>query len=234
MMLAMAPITPSLLDSVLVDRLLAPRHGAFALSGEAPHLSEHAGDGTYALTVAAPGVATSDLTVSVENDVVKIDGETVTVTHTHVVHWQTRLPRDADTEQATVSHADGLITVSIPKKLAAEPTKIVVKAFEDDVTTTGGDSDAVEPKHYQITLTAPGISASDLNIVAEESVLRVVGESARTGARLERSFRLPRDADAASTSAAHLDGILTMSIPKKPMEDKAKTLVVNAEGTTSR
>lgn len=53
-------------------------------------------------------------------------------------------------------------------------------------------------------------------------MLKVSGETKRTGSRLaKRSFRLPRDADVANARAMHVDGILTVTIPKKPAAEVA-------------
>jgi len=47
-----------------------------------------------------------------------------------------------------------------------------------------------------------------------------------------KSLRLPRDADCSGATASHVDGLLTVIIPKKPPAE-AKKLIVNehAAGT---
>jgi len=225
-MLAMSPFAPSLLDAMMVEHLRAkPR---VALSGNVPRLSEQ-DENTYALTILAPGVASSDLTVGVEDGVIKVDGETAKSGLMHIVHWKTRLPSDAAADQATVTCRDGVVEISIPKKVAAEPTVIAVKRTFEEVAATADDQDEnakSEPKQYTLTITAPGLSASDLELVATDGVLKVTGKSQRTGAHLAKSFRLPRDADATSASATHVDGILTIAIPKAPEYLAAKKMLI--------
>ena len=50
--------------------------------------------------------------------------------------------------------------------------------------------------------------------VDDANVLRVTGDTQRTGASVSRSYRLPRDADVGNVQASYIDGILTFSIPK--------------------
>lgn len=232
MMLAMNPFAPTMLDAMMADVLdVAP---VFSSRNAPPRISVNE-DGAYALIIEAPGVATADLKVRVENGALKIDGETRSRAHTHVVHWTTSLPKDADVEQATVSHIDGIVKVTLPKLMPAEP--IVIAVSGDAEETPSDESDATPPA-YTLTLAAAGVKATDLEVVAkpDDGVLSVRGKTARTGARLSKSFRLPADADATRASATHVDGLLTLVVPKKPattleLEAQAikepKTLVIN-------
>jgi len=201
---------------------------AAALSTDAPRLRELE-DGSYALTISAPGVSANDLKVSIEDGVLKVDGESNMASKIYVTHWTTRLPNDVDVDKASVTSTDGIITVAFPKKAPAEPTVIEVNASMDeaDVATTG-DEDA--PKAYTLSISAPGIASSELLVVADNESIKVRGQSARTGHRVARSLRLPRDADAAGATASHIDGLLTLSIPlKSAAASAARTLVVNEE-----
>merc|ERR1719465_335685 len=49
----------------------------------------------------------------------------------------------------------------------------------------------------------------------------------RTGAHLKRKFRMPRDADTPGASACSVDGILTISVPKRP-KAAPRVLTINA------
>merc|ERR1712146_39757 len=83
---------------------------------------------------------------------------------------------------------------------------------------------------YKLTVVAAGVAASDLTWAAEDGTLKICGETKRTGARFAgRSFRLPEDADATKARASHVDGILTVTVPKKPVTTaEAKHITVNA------
>lgn len=220
-MLFATPFVPSLLDSALLRTLHTPLQSA--LSTEAPAL-ESQGD-SYLLTLSAPGVAASDLKISIDEGVLKIVGETKTHSHTHFTNWSTRLPQDADTDQATATSADGIVTVSFPKK----PVEVKGEAKATAVTVHDSvQGEADDTAKYTLSIAAPGISATELAVAVENSVLKVTGRSTRSGAWLAKSFHLPRDADAAHTSASHVDGLLTITIPTKPKAEP-RMLVVNEE-----
>merc|ERR1719321_349659 len=115
MMLAMHPFAPAahMLDAMALDVLRSPVAAAF--STDAPRLRDLE-DGSYALTISAPGVSANDLKVSIEDGVLEVDGESKTTSHTHVTHWTMRLPKDVDVDKASVTSADGIITVALLKK----------------------------------------------------------------------------------------------------------------------
>merc|ERR1719152_567360 len=206
MMLAMHPVMTTPIDDMLLRNML-----------RAPMLATR----TYVLDVPCPGVRTDDLAVTVDGgDTIHIHGETKATAHTHVVHWTTKLPDDADADQATAAHADGILTITMPRKAAAEPSRIEVSA---EAPSPPSD-DALE--NYTLTLSLPGIAASDLELVAEDGLLRVSGESKRTGARVDKRFHLRRDADVASAHASHVDGLLSVCVPKKSPAE-AKSLAIN-------
>merc|ERR1719231_425425 len=98
----------------------------------------------------------------------------------------------------------------------------------DAETEDETDESDVETPRYELTLPAPGVSACDLLVVADDQVLKVSGETRRTGASVLKSARMPRDADPTGATATHVDGVLTVSIPKKPVAEP-RTLIVNAD-----
>jgi len=209
-------------DMLLNDLLRAPMR---ASRNDKPLLVANEDKRTFTLTMNAPGVRAEDLSVSVQGDKMTIHGESKAATHTHVVDWKASLPDDADAQQSRVSHVDGVITITIPRKEAAEPMRIEVST-ESIAHEQKSDTAASQPDNYTLTLSAPGISASDLELVAQDGMLRVSGASTRTGARVDERFRLPRDADIMAACASHIDGLLTMCVPKKPAAE-AKMLAIN-------
>lgn len=71
------------------------------------------------------------------------------------------------------------------------------------------------PRPYTLSLSAAGVKPSDLQLTIDDLRLAVRGETKATGARVREHFRLPRDADAEKARAASVDGLLTVTIPKK-------------------
>lgn len=217
----MSPLVPMFdaMDALAAETLLAPR-SACRLECNSPQARE-AGD-TYEVCVRAPGVAPSDVTIEAANGRLRVYGKTKTAAHTHFVDYTIALPDDADTHEASASGADGLITLCMPKKEAEPATHIEVSTAEGMRTEA---TEADTPPRYTLTIVAAGMAPSDLCLSVEKGVLKVSGSTQRTGAKLDRSYRLPKDADASSAHASCVDGILTITIPKKPAAEATRIAV---------
>jgi len=215
-----APHHPLLVDAMLSEMVRCPSFTAPTASSGSPRLTEHETD--YVLTLAAPGVKPSDVKVSGSSEgELKVSGESSVSGR---FAWSIRLPRDAHLEVATANHVDGLLTVTIPKK-QPEVTRIEFREAEEETTSKEKDG---KPRAYSLTFNAAGLAQADLELTVEDGVLKVRGETARTGARIGKQLRLPENADAASAHATHIDGILTVTIPKKvPPATPALNIKVN-------
>ena len=87
-----------------------------------------------------------------------------------------------------------------------------------------------ETERFVVTADLPGVEGKDIEITADKGVLTVRGErrsdkkTAGEGyERLERAsgsfvrrFTLPESADAEAIKATHVNGVLELSIPKRP------------------
>ncbi|WP_135449252.1 Hsp20/alpha crystallin family protein [Tabrizicola caldifontis] len=96
---------------------------------------------------------------------------------------------------------------------------------------------------YRIAMELPGVGEDDVQVTVEDGVLQVKGEkksereekgdtwyfSERQFGSFSRSFRLPSDADSAGVKAEMKDGVLTVTVPKKP-EKKAAARVPITKG----
>jgi HSP20 family protein len=88
---------------------------------------------------------------------------------------------------------------------------------------------------YRIAIELPGVGEDDINVTVEDGVLQIHGEkknqreeqgdtwyfSERQFGSFSRSFRLPSDADAAGVRAEVKNGVLTVTVPKKPEKASA-------------
>lgn len=288
-----APSPFAMLDAAVLDAVASP---LIRFDVAQPSLRET--DAGYALEARAPGVAPSDISIEVTERVMSIKGETRTAAHTHFVNFSITLPDDADADAAVATSADGVLTVTLPKKakeeariaVSTEPAaeeaaapiegyyKVafgprvliraspaidgeIVGAVHKGAVVAGtplvklaGDLNWIElvdgsgymmishekhgvlleptaPRPYTLSLVTAGLAPADIAISAAPNQLTATGETARTGAKLHRTFRLPRDADAAAARATCVDGILTIVVPKKPVTASKlapKTVVVNA------
>merc|ERR1719408_4756 len=199
---------------MVMDSLMADAFGAFAMAPAArtrnvhPRLDEKDDGTAYALTLSAPGVKPHDLKVSVTDDVLEVVGETKTRSATHSLRWSTHVPRDADTDAITCAVQDGIVSLTLPKKAEAAPLKITVTS---DAAQEASDGDDDDDTTYTLTYAVPGLAAADIDLSAADGVLQLKGETKRTGARVAKRVRLPRDADVAGMSACHVDGLLTLT-----------------------
>jgi HSP20 family protein len=92
---------------------------------------------------------------------------------------------------------------------------------------------------YVVKAEVPGVKKGDLTLEVREGVLTLRGEKKEEreegkdkGRRLERvfgafsrSFSLPQDANADRIEASFADGVLTISIPKRPESKPAQVAI---------
>jgi len=82
-----------------------------------------------------------------------------------------------------------------------------------------GEEDKEEeatPRPYTLSLNAAGVRAADIHLTIDGNLLSVSGSTGTTGSRVpKQAYKLPRDADAEKAHATSIDGILTVTIPKK-------------------
>jgi HSP20 family protein len=96
-----------------------------------------------------------------------------------------------------------------------------------------------EADRFVVAADVPGVTAADIEITTDKGVLTVRGErrtEKQTAAdgyeRVERAsgsflrrFTLPESADAEAIKATHVNGVLELSIPKRPQEQPRKITV---------
>ncbi len=96
-----------------------------------------------------------------------------------------------------------------------------------------------EADRFVVVADLPGVETKDINVTAEKGMLTVRGErrsekksSADGYERVERAtgtflrrFTLPETADAEAIKAAHVNGVLEISIPKRPQEQPRRVTV---------
>jgi len=231
-------LTPHPFDDLLHDAIMADARrsmlhhrgwaGLARLDRELPTLKD---DGAaYVLTLAAPGISPPDLSIEATDGRMHIKGATdksmQLIAGKQEIDLTVALPEDADADAASASAADGLLTVKLPKKAQQEPKSITVKTIAPSAEAEAEIDEATRP--YKLTLVTAGLAPADLSVTAEApNVLTAKGKTKRTGAELDRVFKLPRNANAFEASASCVDGILELAVPKMP-KAAPKALVVNA------
>jgi HSP20 family protein len=96
-----------------------------------------------------------------------------------------------------------------------------------------------EAERFVVVADLPGVEAKDISVTAEKGVLTVRGErrsekksTADGYERVERAtgtflrrFTLPESAEAEAIKATHVNGVLEISIPKRPQEQPRRISV---------
>jgi HSP20 family protein len=96
-----------------------------------------------------------------------------------------------------------------------------------------------EAERFIVAADLPGVEGKDIEVTAEKGVLAIRGErrsESKTSAdgfeRVERAtgaflrrFTLPESADAEAIKARHVNGVLEVTIPKRPQEQPRRISV---------
>jgi HSP20 family protein len=96
-----------------------------------------------------------------------------------------------------------------------------------------------EAERFVVTADVPGVEPKDIEITADKGVLTVRGKRStekqatsdgyeraeRASGTFLRRFTLPESADAEAIKATHVNGVLELSIPKRPQEQPRRIAV---------
>jgi HSP20 family protein len=127
-----------------VDRALRDVFGAStspATAGAfAPALDVEENEDSFVLHVELPGVSADDVEVSLEENVLTIEGQRDFYSDREAegfrrverafgrFHRAIRLPDRVDAQRVTATHRDGVLTIEVPKAEEAKPRRITVTA----------------------------------------------------------------------------------------------------------
>jgi HSP20 family protein len=96
-----------------------------------------------------------------------------------------------------------------------------------------------EAERFLVVADVPGVEGKDIEITAEKGVLTIKGQRTsekkstedgyerveRASGTFLRRFTLPETADAEAIKATHVNGVLEVSIPKRPQEQPRRISV---------
>jgi len=111
-----------------------------------------------------------------------------------------------------------------------EPIKQVGRQIMELISPSAEASEVADA--YEISVELPGVKTDDIEVSVADGILTVRGEkrsereekgrsyyfSERSFGTFQRAFRLPSDADADAITADSEHGVLTIRIPRQPVE----------------
>ena len=97
--------------------------------------------------------------------------------------------------------------------LDAHPRRVRARGFKNP---TSIESFKEHEESYSMTITAPGVAATDISIESHDGLLVVKGETTtdNTHASFAKAISLPPRCNLEAASATHVDGVLTITLPK--------------------
>ena len=138
------------------------------------------------------------------------------------------------------------VTLYRPRRMSLfnDFDRMVNSYFTDSVVKTGGQPAVdirAEKDSYLLEADIPGLSEKDIEIQVKENLLTLSSKveenreekishilRERKPLHFKRSFVLPRDVDREKIEARYSNGVLSLSLPKKP-EAKPKTIDVRIQ-----
>jgi len=165
----------------------------------------------FMLTMDLPGIKPEDVTVSLNHSDVKVVA-TRKQNAKVVKQYQREFTIDKkaiNSGEITSALEDGVLTITFPKKPAAEPIELELLTMDPPAS----DNDDT----FRFDLELPGVKKADLKVSLKDDTLsihahRKVGSSSSV---LKRRFTVPDEIEIEKVSAYLMDGILTVLAPKK-------------------
>jgi HSP20 family molecular chaperone IbpA len=193
--------------------------------------------GAFHYTLDVPGVKPSDLQVTIEQNVLTIQGETKKHRKFHKIMTISNTD-ETDLSQLTAQLADGVLTLTAPIKAKPAPVKVPVTSNDTIEQEEERDEQQSNVKNdgaqmmMRRAIEIPGVPSSDVHVTLEEgTTLHVRGM--RRGKIFDTTFRM--DTDQINTSALTADlshGILTVQAPMLP-KPEPQIVPIETNATTT-
>jgi len=184
----------------------------------------------YCLSLDLPGVKSLDVKLQFNDGVLSIEAERKSGNKVVAKYVQAFVMDDQliDDSKIQANLSDGVLSVTIPKKLEAKPIEIPVVAEHPPEAKEGDDDD---DDHFQFSLDLPGVAKDDLKLAFHNGkiVLHAERKRGRFVGTIEKQFSVDaKKVDKESFQAYLLDGILTITADRKEAT-KPKTVVVSGK-----
>jgi HSP20 family protein len=181
-------------------------------------------DSQFTLTMDLPGVKSDMLTVQVADGLLTVSADRPTANGSVVAYRQSYAVDEntVDVGEVKASLADGVLTLTLPKKEEAKPIEVPVMERAAAPGTTAED--------LRITFDVPGFNAADIKVVVHNGMLTIKGEHKKGNSisRIQRTIMLDRHSSDLAQSKAYLaHGVMTFTAPHTE-QGVTKTVQLNA------
>ena len=166
----------------------------------------------YILSIDIPGVKAEDISIHVKDGAVKFSAERKSRSGEVMAQYRQTFALDEhsiELGQVTAHFSEGVLSLSIPKKLNEGPITVFVQ-----------DAEAPDEseKEMRLHLDIPGVKVNDTKISFERSTLTVKAQRSqgRFKSTTHRQYRVdPKTTDMHAAQAFLTDGVLTIVAPHK-------------------
>ena len=194
------------------------------------------------LSVDLPGVSSKDVTIAVADGVLSMEAERHAraggSNSTKQKHQFWINERKVHVDKLTANLADGVLTVTLPKKEESKPISIPVATHgpPDDSSNNNNEENKDEANVWQFTCDLPGVQARDIQLELHDETLTLQATrknwNGRTSSTDQKILVDSTQVDTKSIQAHLADGVLTLIGTRRKELAKAKVIVPVSYGNT--
>lgn len=130
-----------------------------------------------------------------------------------------------------------LFDLAPSRRMLHDPFADLMSSMDRSIVTSPSCNISQDDTKYEVALDVPGIRSSDIKVQLEHGgkVLHVSGERKSRDAhqtteyKFDRRWALSDDIDISKVKANAVDGVLVVTVPKKPKEEKKADEVMEIE-----
>ena len=178
---------------------------------------------SWILSVDMPGVKSDDVTIEEKAGNLKVEAD-----RKNGVRYEQLFsldPKKADLSKLSAELADGVLTLTVPKKAPVPPVSIPLSSEEPP---------EIDDKHFCCTMDLPGVTLASLKLDFKDDKLFLHAERKRMGAvgKIERVVQIQSGANMAQGKAYLSDGVLTVVAPRVVGQGSTETHKIKVGGIT--
>jgi HSP20 family protein len=202
-----------------------------ALANSGKNVDVEEAENGWTVYMDMPGVKQEDVEIDANDDelvinAVRKNGDKVMAKYHQDFHLN---PRTCNLEAVSADLSDGVLTVTVPKKEASEPTSVEITVADPPELPDD------ESKEFRYTLELPGVKKDAIKLEFRDDTLYLETErkKGRFSAKIERSMTVGPSVDKTQTRAYLMDGVLTLVAPRMEVKKSETRKITLGAATTS-